>query len=54
MKNKPHDPAVAFLGTYSREIQIIITKNLDINVNNSPLFIVSEKWKQPKYPSNDG
>ena len=49
----PFDPAIPFLGIYSKEPKTLIQKNRSTPMFIAALFTISKIWKQPKCPSVD-
>ena len=45
------DPAVPFLGIYSRELKTYVYTKTYTQMFIAALFTIAKKWKQPKYPS---
>ena len=44
----PHDPAIPFLGIYSKKTRTLIQKDICIPMFIAALFITAKIWKQPQ------
>lgn len=47
-----YDPAIAFLGIYSREIKLYVYTKTSIQMFIVALFMITPKWKQPLSGTN--
>lgn len=46
----PYDPAVQPLGIYPREMKLTFSQK-PVHEHLATLFVVTQIWKQPKYPT---
>ncbi len=49
----PYDPAISFLGIYTKEIRAITQIDICTPMFTAALFTIAKKWKQPRCPSKD-
>ena len=47
------DPGIPLLGIYLKESKILTRKNISTPMFIAALFIIANRWKQPKSPSVD-
>ena len=48
-----YDPAIALLGTYSKDAGVLIHRGTCTPMFIAALLIIAKVWKEPKSPSTD-
>ena len=49
----PYDPAIALLGIYPRDAEVLIHRDTCTPVFIAVLLTIAKVWKEPKYPSTN-